>query len=48
MEENKLSEKLLLNISKEMLKEIEDFQFNNRISSRSEAIRVLIEKGLGK
>lgn len=48
MEENKLTEKLLLYISKEMLKEIEDFQFNNRIPSRSEAIRVLIDKGLGK
>lgn len=39
---------VLLNVSNELLKRIEDFQFSNRIKSRSEAIRLLIEKGLVK
>lgn len=39
---------VLLTISKELLDKVEDFQFNNRIPSRSEAIRMLIEKGLEK
>lgn len=39
---------VLLNIPNESLKKIEDFQFSNRIKSRSEAIRILIEKGLIK
>jgi len=30
----------------DLLKRIEDFRFDNRISSRSEAIRLLIEAGL--
>lgn len=43
---SKTEEKVLLNLSTTLLKKIEDFQFENRISSRSEAIRQLIEKGL--
>lgn len=39
---------VLLTISKELLDKVEDFQFKNRIPSRSEAIRMLIEKGLEK
>lgn len=39
---------VLLTITKELLEKIEDYQFNNRIPSRSEAIRELIEKGLKK
>lgn len=39
---------VLLTVSNELLKEIEDYQFNNRIPSRSEAIRLLIKKGLEK
>jgi metal-responsive CopG/Arc/MetJ family transcriptional regulator len=39
---------VLLTISKELLKLIEDYQFENRISNRSEAIRELIQKGLDK
>lgn len=37
---------VLLTVSKELLDRIEDYQFNNRISSRSEAIRTLIKKAL--
>lgn len=37
-----------LGLSDKLLKKIEDFQFDNRIKSRSEAIRILIEKGLEK
>lgn len=37
-----------LGLSDDMLKNIEDYQFKNRIKSRSEAIRILIEKGLNK
>lgn len=39
---------LLLTLPKELLKKIEDYQFDNRIPNRSEAIRKLIEKGLDK
>jgi len=39
---------VLLTLSKELLDKIEDYQFGNRLSSRSEAIRILIEKGLDK
>lgn len=37
---------ILITISNEKLAEIEDFQFNNRIKNRTEAIRQLIDKGL--
>lgn len=42
----KISEYLNLGLTKKMLEQIEDYQFKNRIKSRSEAIRNLIEKGL--
>lgn len=40
--------KILLPLPDELLEKIEDYQFDNRISSRVEAIRQLIEKGLKK
>lgn len=39
---------VLVTISLEMLERIEDYQFGNRIKNRSEAIRILIDKGLEK
>lgn len=39
---------ILVTFPKEMLKDIEDFQFKNRVKNRNEAIRQLIEKGLEK
>jgi metal-responsive CopG/Arc/MetJ family transcriptional regulator len=33
-------------VDEELLKRINDFRFDNRIEVRSEAIRMLIEKGL--
>lgn len=39
---------VLITIPHEMLEKIEDFQFENRIKNRSEAIRILINKGLEK
>jgi metal-responsive CopG/Arc/MetJ family transcriptional regulator len=38
--------KLLFVIPEELLTRIDDFRFNNRINSRSEAVRQLIEAGL--
>lgn len=35
-------------VSPELLKRLEDYRFTNRIRSQSEALRVLLEKGLGK
>ena len=40
--------RVLLTIGKDLLEKIEDFRFDNRISSRSKAIRLLIEEGLKK
>ncbi len=37
---------VLLTLNDELLKQIEDFRFEKRINSRSEAIRQLIEAGL--
>lgn len=42
----KTENKILLSVPNSLLKEIEDYQFENRIKSRSEAIRQLIKKGL--
>lgn len=42
----KITEYINLGLTKELLKEVEDYQFENRINSRSEAIRELIKKGL--
>ena len=39
---------VLILIPNDLLKKIEDYQFDNRISSRSESIRELIKKGLEK
>jgi len=39
---------ILLTVDDDLLKRIDDFRFNNRINSRSEAIRQLIEEGLKK
>lgn len=35
-----------ITIDEELLKQVEDFQFDNRIKNRSEAIRLLILKGM--
>lgn len=35
-----------ITIDDELLKQVEDFQFDNRIKNRSEAIRLLILKGM--
>jgi len=37
---------VLLTIPIELLKEVEDYQFKNRIPNRTESIRELIRKGL--
>jgi len=39
---------ILLTIDEELLKRIEDFRFENRINTRSEAIRKLINQALQK
>ncbi|HPJ97509.1 MAG TPA: ribbon-helix-helix protein, CopG family [Syntrophales bacterium] len=38
--------KILITLEDDLLTRIDDFRFENRINSRSEAIRRLIEKGL--
>lgn len=45
--DKELNSQVLLTLSKELLKKIENYQFENRIKNRSQAIRELIEKGLG-
>ena len=45
--DKELNSQVLLTLPKELLKEIENYQFENRIKNRSQAIRELIEKGLG-
>lgn len=37
---------ILITVNKEMLQKIEDYQFSNRIKSRTEAIRQLIDIGI--
>jgi metal-responsive CopG/Arc/MetJ family transcriptional regulator len=37
---------ILLVVDEDLLVRIDDFRFDNRINSRSEAVRRLIEKGL--
>lgn len=44
--DKKTSNQVLLNLPSALLKKVEDYQFDNRINSRSEAIRILIKKGL--
>lgn len=38
--------KIIFVMEEDLLKQIDDFRFGNRINSRSEAIRRLIEEGL--
>lgn len=38
--------KILLVIDEKLFKEIDDFRFENRIASRSEAVRLLVKEGL--
>ncbi len=40
--------KILLTIDKDLLEKVEDFRFENRINTRSEAIRRLLKEGLTK
>ena len=40
--------RILLTIEKDLLERIDDFRFENRIHSRSEAIRRLIDESLKK
>ena len=40
--------KILMVLGKGLLKRVEDFRYSNRIPTRSEAIRRLIEEGLKK
>ena len=35
-------------VEKELLQRINDFRFENRIETKSEAIRMLVEKGLNE
>ena len=39
---------ILLVVEEELLEQIDDFRFDNRIGSRSEAVRQLIKAGLKK
>ncbi len=39
---------LTISIDKELIADIDDYRFENRISSRSETIRLLIKKALKK
>lgn len=40
------TEKIMIIVSKEWLQRVDDFRFKNRLNSRSEAIRRLVDKGL--
>jgi metal-responsive CopG/Arc/MetJ family transcriptional regulator len=40
--------RILLTVDKDLLERIDDFRFENRINSRSEAIRRLIKESLKK
>lgn len=42
----KKNTQVLLTISHELLEKVEDYQFNNRIPSRSEAMRIIIDNYL--
>lgn len=46
--DKEINTKVLVTISHELLKKVEDYQFENRVKNRSEAIRELIQKGLEK
>jgi metal-responsive CopG/Arc/MetJ family transcriptional regulator len=40
------SERIITPMSKSLVQAIDDFRFGNRVASRAEAIRQLIERGL--
>jgi metal-responsive CopG/Arc/MetJ family transcriptional regulator len=40
--------KIILVMKDDLLKRIDDFRFENRVNSRSEAVRRLMEEGLKK
>ncbi len=40
--------KILFVLPEDLLRRIDDFRFDNRINSRAEAVRQLIEEGLKK
>ncbi|GIN59416.1 hypothetical protein J8TS2_37350 [Lederbergia ruris] len=44
--DKKKNKQVLVTFPNELLEEVEDFQFANRIQNRSEAIRELIRRGL--
>lgn len=44
--DKEVNTKVLITISHDLIKRVEDYQFENRIKNRSEAIRDLIQKGL--
>lgn len=44
--DDELSERVIMPITRAMLARIEDYRFDRRIPSRSEALRRLIEAGL--
>ena len=39
-------QKILITFEDDLLRRIDDFRFENRVNSRSESIRLLIEEGL--
>lgn len=43
----KQDQKLIIQVSKELIEQVDDYRFKNRIQSRAEAVRQLIEKSLG-
>lgn len=40
------NKKILIDFDRDLLNRIEDYQFENRISSRAKAIRILLDKAL--
>jgi len=40
--------RILLTVDNDLLEQIDDFRFNNRINTRSEAIRRLLQEALKK
>ncbi len=46
MADSKKDKKLLISLGEELLNKINDYRFDNRIETKSEAVRVLIKKGL--
>ena len=42
----KQDQKLIIQVSKELIEQIDDYRFKNRLQSRAEAVRQLIEKSI--